>query len=191
MAGSFLDRRAGELLDLFAAGKNVPGAGSAAALLGALAGSLLQAVAKYTLKSAASPGDRERTKLLLADAEERCGRLRKALDEDAAAFQRYWQSRREEDLWRAIHVPIAIAKDCLDLASMGIELYETGFRNARGEANAAALSAIAGAEAALHAARLNLKMSQDSGEVALTTETVRSLSRQLREHRERIAEATS
>lgn len=45
---SFLDRPAGELLDLFAAGKTVPGAGSAAALQGALAGSLIQAVARYS-----------------------------------------------------------------------------------------------------------------------------------------------
>ena len=40
---SFLDRSTGDLLDLFGAGKNVPGAGSAAALQGALAGSLIQA----------------------------------------------------------------------------------------------------------------------------------------------------
>ncbi len=40
---------------------------------------------------------------------------------------------------------------------IGLELYERGHRNARGEAATAVLSALAGAEAALHTARLNLQ----------------------------------
>lgn len=185
---SFLDQAAGDLLDLFAAGKNTPGAGSAAALQGAVAGSLIQSVAKYTLKSAVSPADQTRARLLLDRAGEICGRLRRAVDEDSAAFARYWQSREEEDLWVAIDVPVSIADDCVELGAMALELYETGFRNARGESAAAALSALAAAEAALYAARLNLKLSKDSGRAALKVEAIRARGQELRSFRERIEE---
>ena len=105
---SFLDRSTGDLLDLFAAGKNVPGAGSAAALQGALAGSLLQAVAKYS-----------RADELLNEARERSERLRRAMDEDAAAFREFWGSRTSEALARATEIPLAIARDCAALAAIG------------------------------------------------------------------------
>lgn len=168
---SFLDLSARDLLDLFAAGKTTPGAGSAAALQGALAGSLVQAVARYS-----------RAEELRIQARERSGRLRQAVDEDAAAFARYWQSRAEEDLARAIEVPVAIARDCAGLAGLALGLYETGFRNARGESVAAAWSALAAGEAALYAARANLKLSKDQGRAA----EVRSVGEELRALRARI-----
>ena len=79
------------------------------------------------------------------------------MDEDAAAFDRYWQARTEETLKRATEIPLEIAEHCIALAEIGIELYDWGFKNARGEASAATLSAIAGGEAAEHCARLNLE----------------------------------
>lgn len=168
---SFLDRPAGELLDLFAAGKTVPGAGSAAALQGALAGSLIQAVARYS-----------RAEGPLNEARERSERLRQAVDEDAAAFARYWKSRAEEDLSRAIDVPMAIARDCAGLAALALELYETGFRNARGESLAAAWGALAAGESALYAARVNLKLSRSQDRA----EAIRSLAGELLALRRRI-----
>lgn len=168
---SFLDRCAGDLLDLFAAGKTTPGAGSAAALQGALAGSLVQAVARYS-----------RAETTLDEARARSGRLRRAVDEDAAAFARYWQSRAEEDLARAIDVPLAIARDCAGLAVLALDLHETGFRNARGESAAAAWGALAAGEAALYAARVNLKLSKDQDRAA----EIHSLGGELRALRGRI-----
>lgn len=143
---SFLDRSAGDLLDLFAAGKTTPGAGSAAALQGALAGSLVQAVARYS-----------RAEGPLSEARERTDRLRRAVDEDAAAFARYWKTRAAEDLLPAIEIPLAIARDCAGIAALALDLYETGFRNARGESVAAAWGALAAGESALYAARANLR----------------------------------
>ena len=148
---SFLDRSAGDLLDLFAAGKTTPGAGSAAAFQGALAGSLIQAVARYSRAEGA-----------LAEARERTDRLRRAVDEDAAAFARYWKSRVEEDLKPAIEIPMAIARDCAGLAVLALNLYETGFRNARGESVAAAWGALAAGESALYAARANLRRKDEA-----------------------------
>lgn len=172
---SFLDRSTEELLDLFAAGKNVPGAGSAAALQGAIAGSLLQAVARYS-----------REEGLLNEARERSERLRKAVDEDAAAFKEFWHSRTSEALAQATEIPIAIARDCAALAAMGLELHERGFRNARGESAAAALAALAAGESALYAARLNVGFSKDR----VLEEEIRSLAGELRGLRRRLEEVT-
>ena len=137
---SFLDLPARELLDLFAAGRNTPGAGSAAALTGALAGSVLQTVARHTIRAAngAKSGEvyapfRERAELLLAEAGDRSRHLRDAVEADAAAFDRFWKDRTDESLRRATEIPIEIARHCLALAEIGIELYDHGFRNARGK----------------------------------------------------------
>jgi formiminotetrahydrofolate cyclodeaminase len=158
--GSFLDRPARDLLDLFAAGRTTPGAGSAAAWAGALAGSLIQAAARYTVRA---KGDfAVRAEAILAEAGERSESLRRAVDEDAAAFERFWKAhkRGEKDevaQRETIALPLRIAADCAALAELALELYEHGFRNARGESAAAALQAVAAGEAAAFAAGLNLK----------------------------------
>jgi formiminotetrahydrofolate cyclodeaminase len=157
MGDSFLDQPTRDLLDLFAAGKNTPGSGSAAALMGALAGSLIQAVALYSKAEA-----------ILAEVRDRSERLRRAVDEDAAAFDEFWRLRKaggeEKDkaLRRATEIPLAIAEDCLALAILGRELYDHGFKNARAESNTAMLSARAGAQAALHTVRLNLEAAREA-----------------------------
>jgi formiminotetrahydrofolate cyclodeaminase len=165
--GSFLDCGTHELLDLFAAGKTTPGAGSAAALAGALAGALIQSVALYTIRAAEKRGDqellRERAEAILEEARKKSERLQGAVDADAAAFAEFWKLRttigmeKEKALRRAIEIPMSITDDCLAVAELALELYDKGFKNARGEAVAAALSALANGEAALYAARVNLK----------------------------------
>ena len=162
---SLLDRTSADLLDLFAAGKNTPGAGSAAALTGAVAGSLLQAVARYTLRAAGKGGAEasylERAEALLEEARERSRLLSIAVDEDAAAFERFWRLRArgdvQEALGPAIEVPLGIAEQCAALAEIGAELQDHGFKAARGEASTAFRLALASGEAALHIVRLNLK----------------------------------
>jgi glutamate formiminotransferase/formiminotetrahydrofolate cyclodeaminase len=184
---SFLDRTTRELLDLFATGGNTPGAGSAAALTGALAGSVLQTVARHTLKAAESSKRRElyapfreRAEAILEEARDRSLRLREAVDADAAAFDQFWRDRTKEALQRATDIPIEIAEHCAALAEIGLELHEWGFRNAQGEAAAATLSAIAGGETAAHIAHLNLKFAENRGE---RQDKVRALRRRLRDLR--------
>ncbi len=184
---SFLHRTAEELLDLFAAGRNTPGAGSAAALMGALAGSVLQTVARHTIKAANSAKRaeiyapfRERAEILLEEARARSHPLRAAVEADAAAFDRFWKDRTDETLRRATEIPIEIARHCTALAEIGIELYDHGFRNAQGEAAAATLSAIAAGETAAHAARLNLKFAGTAAWAEGGRDEVRDLQRRLR-----------
>jgi formiminotetrahydrofolate cyclodeaminase len=187
-AGSLLALPTADLLERFAAAKLTPGAGSAAALLGAVAGSLVQAAAKYAIKRREKEGEvpfRERATILLTEAGERSERLGQAVEEDAAAFTQYWKSRATKDLERATDVPIRIARECVALAEIGLELYERGHRNARGEAATAVLSALAGAEAALHTARLNLQPGGAAPWIQVRREEIRGLRGQLLALRER------
>jgi formiminotetrahydrofolate cyclodeaminase len=165
-----LDLRTTDLLDLLAAGKNTPGAGSAAALAGAVAGSLLQAVARYSIRDAARRGSAdlsgERAGILLEEVRERSRLLAAAVEEDAAAFERFWrlkagaaaEGERQKALEGAVEVPLGIAEQCAALAEIGVELHDHGFKAARGEASTAVLLAIAGGEAALSIVRLNLDL---------------------------------
>lgn len=190
-----LDRGARELLDLFAAGNTTPGAGSSAALMGALAASLAQTVARHTLKAARSGKRREiyipfreRAEVLLAKAGELAERLRRAVDEDAAAFDQFWAERTEETQRSATEVPIEIAELCLAVARVGLELWEKGARSAQGEASAATLGALAGGETAAHVAHLNLKFAGPGDWTESRKTDVRDLRRHLRDLRS-LAEA--
>jgi formiminotetrahydrofolate cyclodeaminase len=190
-----LDRGARELLELFAAGNTTPGAGSAAALMGALAASLAQTVARHTLKAARSGKRREiyapfreRAEALLEQAGDLAERLRRAVDEDAEAFDQFWAERTEETQRRATEVPIEIAEHCLAVARMGLELWERGARSAQGEAGAATLGALAGGETAAHVAHLNLKFAGVGDWTESRKNDVRALRRHLRDLRS-LAEA--
>ena len=190
-----LDRKAQDLLDLFAAGNTTPGAGSSAALQGALAASLAQTVARHTLKAARSGKRREvyapfreRAETLLAEAGGLADRLRHGVDEDAVAFDQFWQERTEETQRRATEVPIEIAACCLAVARIGLELWERGARSAQAEAGAATLGALAGGETAAHVAHLNLKFAGSGDWAESRKNDVRDLRRHLRDLRE-LAEA--
>lgn len=180
---SLLDLTSTDLLDLFAAGKNTPGAGSAAALTGALAGSLLQAVARYTIRAARKPGADasylERAEALLEEVLERSRLLSMAVDEDAAAFERFW--RLKEETGPVIEVPFGIAEQCAMLGEIGIELHEKGFKAARGEASTAVRLALASGESALHIARLNLEFAR----TGIDEERMNLLQRRLGDLRQR------
>lgn len=191
MALSLLDRTSTDLLDLFAAGRNTPGAGSAAALTGAVAGSLLQAVARYTIRAAGKREEAyapflERAEALLEEVRERSRRLSMAVDGDAAAFERYWGQRSSETLRPATEIPIGIAEHCAALAEAGLELHEHGFKAARGEAATAVLLAVASGEAAVHVASLNLIFAGTADWVGVQEERLRSLRPRLGELRKLI-----
>jgi formiminotetrahydrofolate cyclodeaminase len=189
---SLLHRTTQDLLDLFAAGRRAPGAGSSAALGGALAASLIQAVALYTIKAAARGEDgaplRERAEAIRQDAAARSARLRRAVDEDVAAFEQYWRDRAPESLQRATEIPLAIAEECSALVELGLELYAQGSRSARAEACAAVLGAQAAGESAAYVARSNLRLAADSGWTAPLQVRADALRRRLRELRQAIEE---
>lgn len=200
MRSDLLDQKTTDLLDLLAAGKSTPGAGSAAALAGAVAGSLLQAVARYSIRDAGKRGSAEpfgeRAGVLLKEVRERSRHLSVAVDEDAAAFERFWllrssgaaEEERQKALERAVEVPLGIAEQCAALAEIGIELHDHGFKAARGEASTAILLAIAGGESALNIVRLNLKLGGSARWAEAQEKASSGLERRLRDLRRLIEE---
>jgi formiminotetrahydrofolate cyclodeaminase len=187
-AGEILDLKTQDLLARFAAGNTTPGAGSAAAFMGALAASVAQTVARHTLKAAESGKRREvyapfreRAEALLGQAGGLSDRLRHAVEEDAAAFDQFWKDRTEETQRRATEIPVEIAEHCVAVAEIALELHDHGARSSRGEAVAAILGALAGGETAAHVAHLNLKFAGAGMEGA--KRKVHGLRRRLRDLR--------
>jgi formiminotetrahydrofolate cyclodeaminase len=186
---SLLDRTASELLEAFAAGGMTPGAGSAAAFAGALAGSLIQAAARYAIKAAGRGGGSAflaRAEAILEEARERSRRLSRAVDEDAAAFERYWRDRTDEALQPAIDVPLGIAGECAALGWLGLELYDRGARSARGEAGTSLLTAVASGEAAVSIARFNLGAAREPSWLESRKERIQALAGALAELRREV-----
>ena len=81
-----LSLAAADLLDRFASPDPTPGGGSAAALAGATAAALVVMVCAMPKTRSGDPGERGRLDAALADARAAGDRLRKLVDEDAAAY---------------------------------------------------------------------------------------------------------
>lgn len=117
-------------------------------------------MARYTIRAARKPGADasylERAEALLEEVRERSRLLSVAVDEDAAAFEEFWRLKTEA-LGPAVEVPLGIAEHCAVLGEIGAELYEKGFKAAKGEAGTAVRLALASGESALQIVRLNLR----------------------------------
>ena len=183
---SLLDYKAQDLLELIAGGSTTPGAGSSAALMGAIAASLAQTVAFHTLKAARREvyaPFRDRAETLLAEAGIWGERLRDAVDDDTVAFEVFWETRTDEAQRRATEVPIEIATCCVEVAEIALELHDLGARSSEGEAIAALSGALAGGETAAHIAHLNLKFAGAGDWAESRKRDVQDLRRRLRELR--------
>lgn len=174
-AGELLQLPTDELLKKFASGGHKPGSGSAAALLGLLACKLLQTVISLTDR----PGYESSKQQLSLVNQGLLGEIEPALvdafREDSIQFDRVIQARHARDaqkdpalreslgrkalaeLRKATDIPMSIAEKCTTLAERGLDVFDLGFRAARGDSSVAISSALAGASGALAIVYLNLK----------------------------------
>ena len=161
-----------EFTALLAAGTPTPGGGSAAALAGGLAASLLQMVCGLTIGKEAYKAHETALKSL----SDRAGGLRLELielvDRDASAYDRVMQAlrrpkateiekaARREALSRAnlaaTEVPLATAEACAALIEMAADLAGMANRNALSDVGTAAALAKAGLDGAILNVRTNL-----------------------------------
>lgn len=157
---SLLDRPTREALDQFGGGI-VPGAGSAAALTGALAAKLARAA------------DRE---ALHPELERLATELIALVDRDAQAFATFWRlfkaakkkgppsgseaATLTEAQREATSTPLAIAEACRKVATIARELTQSGLPAARAEAVTAEKLAGAAAESAVYVVRENLRFAR-------------------------------
>jgi methenyltetrahydrofolate cyclohydrolase len=179
-----------EFTEALASGAPTPGGGSASALAGALAASLVAMVARNT---AANPSFAERAGVLReieAEAEERRGELVGLVDEDAAAFDRVMASFRlpketeEQKQARSLQIqagyrgavepPLAVCRHALGVLALAARVAELGNPNAVSDAGVAALLGASALEGAAFNVEINLGSIKDEAYRAASTEAVQT-----------------
>jgi formiminotetrahydrofolate cyclodeaminase len=169
---TLVDLTTAELLDRIASPDPTPGGGSAAALAGAVAAALVTMVAAMPKTRTGSGDERRRLDDVLASARAEGERLRRLVDEDAAAYQAVIAARRlpretegekaarqqavEAATSAATDVPLRTARACLAVLQQAVAAAEHGNPNARSDATSAAALAWAGLAGALENVRINL-----------------------------------
>ncbi len=170
-----------QLLEEFAAGKHIPGAGSAVALSGLLSCALIQTVIKITREHKERKNQEIDPKL--QEIETEIDKIKPSLEEafqrDADQFDRVFQARSMRDrvknqdlgcclqrmnleaLKGATETVLEIANLCVELAEYGEGIFEKGYRAVRGDASVANNSATSGALSALAVVNLNLGCYRD------------------------------
>lgn len=164
------------LLEKFGSGTHAPGSGSAAALMGLIAAKLVLTVGRLTL-------NRDEYKDHHLKIEASCQHIKTVLvpslqalfQADAEAFDKVISARRSrdgtsdpiekrrfrelavEELKAATAIPFQIAEACLELIDHAANVFDAGFRGARGDTGAAISSAVAGVLSSVFVINLNLK----------------------------------
>lgn len=177
-------------LDRLSSGEPAPGGGSASALAGAVAASLVCMVCRLTLGRAKFAAVSARLQATLEQAEILQARLTAAIDADAQAYEAvvsaYALPRADEvqraartqalqaALKQATCVPLAVARDCARVLEMARFVSEAGNPNAASDAAASRYLALAGLRGALGNVAINLPLITDAGFVAeAQSQTVR------------------
>ena len=178
MVDNLLDLKARELLEQFGAGNHKPGSGSAAAMNGMLACQLAITVIKLT------SDHHEKYQRTLSRLEQLQSRLTRVLEprlqtlfnEDSSLFGEVFNARQFRDeanrgskawwdrerihlskLKSATDLPIEIAELCLEASHIATEIFDIGYRSARGDTCVALSSAVSAAKGAIAVIFLNLR----------------------------------
>jgi formiminotetrahydrofolate cyclodeaminase len=179
---SLLDLPARALLDRFASAEPTPGGGSASALAGALAASLVAMVCAMEKTRSGAAAEREQLDAAAVRTRESAERLRRLVDDDSAAYDAVVAAYRlprgsEEEktarkeavsraLARATDVPRQTAEACLEVMRVAVEAATHGNPNALSDARTAGALAWAGLLGALENVRINLGPQADAATVA-------------------------
>ncbi len=193
----FTDLKVNEFLDALASKDAVPGGGSGAALAGALGAALVSMVCNLTIgkkgyEDAWEPltGVRERSEALRA-------RIVELLEADTQAYAKVMEAYRmqrgtdkakaarkeamQAALRHAAEVPLQIAESCGEVVDLALPAAEMGNRWAVSDAGVGALLA----EAAMHAALLNVKINLASIDDAAYVQATRDRISAMTEERSR------
>ncbi|MCD6302083.1 MAG: cyclodeaminase/cyclohydrolase family protein [Anaerolineae bacterium] len=193
----FTDLKVNEFLDALASKDAVPGGGSGAALAGALGAALVSMVCNLTIgkkgyEDAWEPltGVRERSEALRA-------RIVELLEADTRAYAKVMEAYRmqrgtdkakaarkeamQAALRHAAEVPLQIAESCGEVVDLALPAAEMGNRWAVSDAGVGALLA----EAAMHAALLNVKINLASIDDAAYVQATRDRISAMTEERSR------
>ncbi|MGH7725215.1 MAG: glutamate formimidoyltransferase [Candidatus Eiseniibacteriota bacterium] len=200
----------GGFLDEVASGSPTPGGGTAAALGGALAASLVTMVCNLTLGKKKHASVQEEVKAIKDDSEAWRRRLTGLMRRDSQAFDRVLAAFRlpqgtpaeaenrekaiEDATWEATRVPLETAETATQVARLAARIVRIGNPNAASDGATAAALARAACESALCNVEINLKnlpAGADKDAVAARVgELARHAEEALVEARKAFAEAT-
>ncbi len=169
---SLVDLPARELLARFASADPTPGGGSASALAGALAASLVAMVCAMGKTRSGAPAERDQLDATGRRVREAGEKLRRLVDDDSAAYDAvvaaYRLPRTTEDekaarrqavsraMARATDVPSQTAQACLEVMRAAAEAATHGNPNALSDARTAGALAWGGLLGAVENVRINL-----------------------------------
>jgi len=175
MNKDFLEISTGDLLNMFGSGNHKPGSGSAAALEGMLSARLIQTVVRLTLRKEAYETHFERFLEIDSEIESRIyPALTKLFRQDSDEFDKVIKARtarnNETDIVRkfdlsehvrialkaATKTPVEIGNLCVELACFAQDLFDHGFRSARGDSGVALTTAVAAISGCISVIDLNL-----------------------------------
>lgn len=173
VADNLLDAPLGEFLDTLSGKGPAPGAGSAAAIVVAMAAGLVTMVARaskeHWLEAGGAIGQAEAFRarvapLAQADAEAYAEAL-KALRGRDELEERYRDQKLQAALELAAEIPLKITEAGADLACLAALLVENGNPEVRADAAAACVLAEGGARAAAKLVEINLGATEDDPRV--------------------------
>lgn len=172
----FLSIPTNQLLDAYGKGSHIPGAGSAAALSGLIAIELLKTVIKLSLKKDEYVKHKTQFEFILNNIETESIRLRELFQKDIDVFNKVSKYRvlRDEsekgtkeyenalkkaldNLKVATDIPIEICDSSLKIISYAFNIFDLGFKSARGDSGVAISNLLSSAQGALFVTFLNLK----------------------------------
>ena len=208
MDKDFLEIPTGQLLQKFGAGNHKPGSGSAAALEGMLAAQLIQTVVRLTTD--------ERRKVVYETHFERLFKINSEIEnriypaltelfrQDSDEFDKVIKIRAARDgetdilrifdlseharvaLRAATTTPIEIGKLCVELAYFAQDVFDHGFRSARGDSGVALTAAVAAISGCISVIDLNLlSLPKDTW-----VDDIMSEIDQLKEHHQELSSST-
>ena len=168
---------ADRFLDQLAAGTPTPGGGSAAAHAGAMAAALVAMVGRLTLGKKKYAGVQGQVEKIVGAADGLRSRLEAAVTQDAQAFEAVLVANRlpadsdepvqvrraalEKATLRAGEVPLGVARDCVSVLDLALEIASVGNLNAISDAGVAGDLALAGLSGAALNVRVNAAGLQD------------------------------
>ena len=169
----FADLTVAAFAESLASDQPTPGGGAGAALVGALAASLVAMVGRHTIGRPRYAAVNERVTAIVAEADDLRVACQDLMDADAAAFQAVSAAyklarddaarpgRLEAGLRQATDVPLALIRDCSRLEALADEIGQIGNKTLSGDAASAGLLARAAARASAVNVRTNCAAIQD------------------------------
>ncbi len=169
------DQRIKQFLDDLASKKPVPGGGSASAVAGAIAASLVAMVANLTIGKEKYQEVEDDFQRILDKAEDLKDELLRLADEDALAYQAVFKTKSQEAIQTAAEIPLQTAQKSLEVLKLAAFAAKEGNKNTISDAHCAIELATAAIYGALENVRINLPFIEDKKFIKTIKERVREI----------------